>query len=560
MVRHPSHFRARVGWFRRLVWAAASGVLVLAGCGGSSSSHQTPAPEWPTAAAPEAAEARAAAPATAPEAEPEAPSTPEAEPELPSTPEAEAPSTPEPEPELPSTPEAEPETESEAPVHQEGVPEAAWGTVSDLIHAATGADAVRFGQPPFAFTFGTEMSHYTSTTQTFAGLRYAVALPWRDDDGDLNLTFSALSTAPPGGLAPVSIHGRFVDTTGDTRPAVVQHDLKDDWSVLKASAEYSDAGTLTVFGATDAHDDRMLDVLERPVVGYGSFEHHIELSGIPGLPAGQDWQGVFITDSLAGYLDGVPGAFTAPDSSKCLPVVGCYMELNRNAASSGYFPRGSVLFTPDDPDNPATTLPDTWTVPPLPRVNTLAFGDWLYVPEEVASSHDYDFGVFGGGGDPYSSSVDDVDGIFTYAGSASGRCFAGRSSARPRVGRFEADVTLTVAADDAATLSGRVENLRLDAACSGLLTGLQLESAIIDPHSLGVAAAAGVAADEQSGSAWAGQWRAAFYGNGENPAQAPTGVAGTFGMSADDLGLAGSFGAHRLNPPARAAPGGGSDG
>ncbi len=409
--------------------------------------------------------------------------------------------------------------------------------MSDLIHEATGADQVRNGVRMSAGTVGTEMSNYTSTTQSPAGARYAVAMPWRDDRGELNFTFSLLSSAPvlssepPGD--PVGIQGRFVDTASATFTEAVQHGRGNNWRATAFTKQYSDASTLTVNVATDASDDQNL---QRPVVGYGDFEPQIDLRGIPALPAGQDWQGVFIRDSLTGSLDGVPGIFTPPDISKCLPLVGCYMEFNRNSDASGYFPRGSVLFTPNDPDTPETIFPDTWTESPLPRIDTLSFGDWLYVPSDTTSADEYDFGVLGGGGDPYSSSLHDLAGTVTYVGIASGRCFTGRSSTNSDLGSFDADVTVTVNFDEG-VLSGSVQNFRTDAVCEGLPTELQLEPATIDPSG-----AAGTVADGLA-SSWAGQWRAAFYGNGENPAVPPTGIAGTFGLSDDDRGLSGGFGA-----------------
>ena len=142
--------------------------------------------------------------------------------------------------------------------------------------------------------------------------------------------------------------------------------------------------------------------------------------------------------------------------------------------------------------------------------------------------------------------VHDLAGTVTYVGSASGRCFEGRSSTSSRVGSFEADVTVTANFDDlGGVLSGSVQNFRLDAVCAGLPTELVLESSIIDPLSSGAVVAAGVVTDGQLTSSWAGQWRIAFYGNGESPAAPPTGIAGTFGASADDRGLARGLGAHQ---------------
>ena len=177
----------------------------------------------------------------------------------------------------------------------------------------------------------------------------------------------------------------------------------------------------------------------------------------------------------------------------------------------------------------------------LPPANYLVFANWLYVPEDITSSDDYDFGVLAGGGDPFSSDIHNLVGSASYAGSASGMYFTGRSSTSPSVDSFEADVTLT-ADFDSAELGGRVENFRFNGAATGFPSALQLESSFIDFY---FADAAGVVTDGQPTSSWTGEWQAEFYGNGASPTDHPTGVAGTFGASNDVDGLAGAFGAHK---------------
>lgn len=252
------------------------------------------------------------------------------------------------------------------------------------------------------------------------------------------------------------------------------------------------------------------------------------------------------TTHLAGSLDGVPGRFS------CL-TGGCYLEFDRGSEAVGYHPGGTdVLFTPDDPGLSATTLPPVTAVDRMPPANYLVFGNWLYVPEDIEASGEYDLGVLAGGGDPFSSPVDDLVGTAKYAGSASGMYFTGRSSASPNVGSFEADVTMT-ADFDGGELGGQVENIQLDAAAAGLPSELDLETTAIVPLEpspflplpFGVAVVAGVVSDGQPASSWAGEWNAAFYGNGADPTDLPSGVAGTFGASNGEDGLLGAFGAHR---------------
>ena len=415
--------------------------------------------------------------------------------------------------------------------------------VSNLIHVATGADGVRSGQPPIPFASGAAVSHFASITQTISAPRYASAHAWHDEQGDLNFTVSMSL----GGTA-----GRFVDTSASAGTAFnedTHHGLGGDWMAFEIRRDYAGAGTWTVNVATDANDTR---ASERPWIGYAPFQRLIELRDVPELPAGQDWLLVFVenplagTTQLAGSLDGVPGRFS------CL-TGGCYLEFDRGSEAVGYHPGGTdVLFTPDDPGLSATTLPPVTAVDRMPPANYLVFGSWLYVPEDIEASGEYDFGALAGGGDPFSSPVGDLVGTATYAGSASGVYFTGRSSASPGVGSFEADVTLT-ADFDGGELGGQVENIRSDAAATGLPSELNLETTAIVPLEpsiflplpFGVAVAAGVVSDGQPTSSWAGEWNAAFYGNGANPTDHPTGVAGTFGASNEDVGLLGAFGAHR---------------
>ena len=414
---------------------------------------------------------------------------------------------------------------------------------ADRIHEATRADRVRSGEPLFARGSGTSASHYSGVVQSYTdGSQYAVALPWHDDQGELNFSISLGSGLPQEELDPLAWLGRSVYTSsspGTTINEDMQHGLGSDWRAFEIEKEYAGAGALTVNIATDASAAHGLD---RPWAGYGEFDSEIALSDVPTLPAGQDWQGVYIehpldgSTYLAGSLDGVPGRFTCAVSNSS-----CYLEISRGAENTGYYPGLSdVIFTPDDPNLSATTLPPATSVDRLPPANYLVFGSWLYVPEDITSSDDYDFGVLAGGGDPYSSDIHNLVGSASYAGSASGMYFTGRSSMSPRVDSFEADVTLT-ADFDSAELGGRVENFRFNGAATGFPSELQLDSEPIGLYSDVV----GEVTDGQPTSSWTGEWQAAFYGNGASPTDHPTGVAGTFGASNDVDGLVGAFGAHK---------------
>ena len=413
---------------------------------------------------------------------------------------------------------------------------------ASLIHLATGADSIGSGEPLFAISFGALASHYRGVSQTNSGPRYAIALPWNDDQGELNFSISLDSGQSPEELDPLAWLGRSANTSSGgntTLNEVMQHGLESDWRAFEIGKEYAGAGTLTVNVATDASDAH---ALEQPWVGYGEFDQEISLSDIPALPSGRDWQAVYIEDMtagtthLAGSLDGVPGRFTCGSNPYC------YLQIERGGASTGYYPGGGdVVFTPDDPNLSATTLPSVTSTDRLPRANYLIFGNWLYVPEDITSSDDYDFGVLAGGGDPFSSDIYNLVGRASYAGSAGGMYFTGRSSTNPSVDSFEANVTLT-ADFDHGELDGHVDNFRFNGTATGFPSALQLESSFIDPYDF---AAAGVVTAGQPTSSWDGEWHAVFYGNGANPTDHPSGVAGTFGASNDEDGLVGSFGAYK---------------
>ena len=81
----------------------------------------------------------------------------------------------------------------------------------------------------------------------------------------------------------------------------------------------------------------------------------------------------------------------------------------------------------------------------MPEADYLAFGHWLYIPEDATDADAYDFGVFASGGDPFedlqSSRVDRHRELL--AGAAAGMYYVNGLSSRPDVGSFTADVALT---------------------------------------------------------------------------------------------------------------------
>ena len=80
----------------------------------------------------------------------------------------------------------------------------------DLIHAATAHDKILSGNAPVShhYPVNPEASHFTSATQTFSGPRYVNILPWRDDEGRLNIDISMFSGQTAEQLNPVDWRGR----------------------------------------------------------------------------------------------------------------------------------------------------------------------------------------------------------------------------------------------------------------------------------------------------------------------------------------------------------------
>ena len=430
---------------------------------------------------------------------------------------------------------------------------------ANSIHAATGFDvasgsALLFPRTTIPSGSGSSYTGTYASRTPSEGSReqWSRAIPWIDGAGEVHFEFSVGSGLSAVELDPVDWMGRSIYTTDiSDYTEDTNHGLGSDWKAFDAEMEYAGAGTLTVTVATDVHD---AGTVERPWVGYGDFDRTIELSDIPALPVDRDWQGVDVAGGLTGSLDGVSGEFTCASGASA-----CWLELWRDADAEGYYSYGDVVFTRDD--NGATeVLPSVTNSQTVSTADYLIFGTWQYVPDDITAADDYEFGVFAGGGDPFSSSdaAANLFGTATYNGSAQGMYYTGRSSTTPTVGSFDARVTLEAdfgsAADtfDYGRLSGTVQNIRYDGAAPGFPAQLTLRGEGTPEASIETLefvrkhiSAVGLVSDGQSTPSWSGTWQAAFFGNGADPNEHPAGVAGTFGASNDDDGLVGAFGARR---------------
>ena len=347
---------------------------------------------------------------------------------------------------------------------------------------------------------------------------------------------------------------------------ISDHGLGSDWQATRLTADYDNGGTLTVYVATDLQaSDGSVD----PYQFANEVPRNIELPTAPTLPADEDYIEVWIFDgdSIDGAMDGVEGSFSCANAGGCL-----FVDDHR----PGDFFAGAfgTTFTPDG-GTAQDVVPRT--IDTVPAADYLAFGHWLYVPDDVTDVGDYDFGVYGSGGDPFdAASLAGLTGTATYEGAAAGMYYLNGLSGSPDVGSFTAEVALTADfGDGSATgfIDGQVNNFEYEGdVASSLPSAVDLTSNTNIHGDYGVPQdstnifdtgwsnapepwpGGAIAGWTEAGVGWDGSWTAAFYGNDPNDQNAhPTGVAGTFSSylwnhnHQSDNGLAGSFGAHLQN-------------
>ncbi len=279
-------------------------------------------------------------------------------------------------------------------------------------------------------------------TGTYRGGQFVNAIVSHDESGQLQHNVAVFQINPLQQADPWSRAGRYINTyetpeqlegvTNSTR-SISDHGLGSKWQVTELTADYDTGGTLTIYVATDVQpSDGSVDPFETAA----EVDHNIELSGAPALPADQDFLVAWIPngDSIEGSLDGVAGTFSCANPDGCAFV--------DDHTPGGYYASDTGL----------TFTPDVGTAQPVlarsigivTSADYLALGHWLYVPEDVTDSVNYEFGVYASGGDPFEiSHLAPLAGTATYVGDAVGKYYVDGLSDNPTVGSFTADATLT---------------------------------------------------------------------------------------------------------------------
>ena len=352
--------------------------------------------------------------------------------------------------------------------------------------------------------------------------------------------------------------------------SITDHDLGPGWQVAELINDYDNGGTLEIRVVTDVE---VSDMSMNPFAGSSEYDRTILLDDLPDLPAGQDYLIAWFDngDSITGTLDGVAGSFS------CSNPGGCYF-IDDVQAGEAYPASDNLVFIPDDGTS-AIALPVAFGES-VPTADYVAFGHWLYVPEDVTDMDAYDFGIYASGGDPFEVAyIEQQTGMFTYLGDAAGVYYVNESSADPDIGSFTADVELTAdfgTTTEFGTVSGEVSNFMFNGdgssvfpttvalttnVYSNFVTGFGIQqgetnifhgdnpsSTLVQPGGW----IEGLTSAGTQDAPWWGRWGGKFYGHGLQSSdippsyvEPPSSIGGVFGLYNGDNGLAGSFGAHR---------------
>ena len=409
---------------------------------------------------------------------------------------------------------------------------------------------------------------------------------WRDEDGQpqFGLDLHNYSAAPVIHDTPTTRVYRSVRTTEDpqtltgvtqSRSLVGIHGLGTDWRVEHLTADYDGGGILDIRIATDVQTS---ETTANPFASPDDYTDGIQFDGVLALPSGYDYREVELADGeqIVGSLDDVAGSFS------CATGETCYLYDTR--ASDGYFPwpGSNVIFTPVSGGTPQNLSTDPDQIDSDAFSDYLAFGVWLYIPEDNVNAASYDFGLFSHGRDPFEvSHIAALTGTATYNGGALGAYYVGKGTDTPSAGSFTAKATLTAefgSSSETGKVSGVLDTFAFDADVSEqfpMTVVLASDTYSSTPARFGFnrgsdhtnifdTVRTNSSGNQKGpfpggwiqGQVWPDQpddwhvlWDAAFYGNGVDETDHPTSVAGVF--SAFDQqdatkGLAGAFGAHKV--------------
>ncbi len=417
------------------------------------------------------------------------------------------------------------------------------------------------------------------------------AVPWYDEYGVLQHrifivdVMGDIEPYQPLSTSPYAEAYRSIDTSRDRkgvtvfRVASADHGLGTSWQVTELTQEYGNAGVLRAYVATDVTEGGLA---RDPYEGVLSNVNHggkIELEGIPSLPSDRDHIYVSLGEgeSLAGSLNGVAGGFS------CANAHGCGFD-QFVSLEAGYFVYSDgVTFTPaGGVAQPVPPVDVGFGRDPGSNPDYLAFGWWLYVPQDSTQADAFDFGAYATGGSPFASAnLQGLTGTARYAGDAAGMYYAGRSSPDPITGTFTADVALLAdfgTTDTWGTVTGEINNFAFEGDVAAMFpTALQLGSnpgrSRREEYGIGFdernifdrrrpESEFTYAGGEVRGFRWLGDglwdtfWEGKFFGNGTSASDHPNSIAGVFSAytylegvieptDGAEKGLAGAFGAHR---------------
>ena len=408
-----------------------------------------------------------------------------------------------------------------------------------------------------------------------------------DETGQLQFNVSIYDRSPigPTGVIPEIYPYRYINTyepsqdiesVTRTRRTITNHGMGAEWQVEELIHDYQAGGTLSVYVATDVQQSDMARDRTASVTNTGD---EVVFSGGYDVPPGYDAIQFLVPGdrSLSGTLDAHQGQIHCPTGFECVFIKDHTSEGFYTTTSGPYL--SSLQFVQPG-QQPTREYVEPRNYGGTTAADYLAFGNWLYVPDDTTQQLEYDFGVFASGGDPFQvRHIEALAGTAIYEGDATGIYYVDKLGTNPIIGSFIAEVMLTAefgTDSEIGRLSGEVSNFVFDGDVSSSLPAtIALTSNV--PDWIAEDSYTGVVQGETNifgnarnqiqnlmeiygqsggwiegltsanlvGESWQGRWNAKFYGNGASPTDYPTSVAGVFGSSNNSSGLSGSFGAHR---------------